>query len=504
MPKKDDFKGQVVKSGKWVGLQSAFTFFFSFLQIWILTYFITPEEYGLVAMALAFTGFSSVFATLTMSAAIIQKRNTSSEQLSTLYWLNLLLGLLIYIVLFTAAPSISSFYSEPRVSIILRILALSLIISALVNQFGILLQKELKFDVLAKISISRQFIASVVAVILAVLGFGVWALVINKLCENVIGSILMFTQAYKNKWLPRFIFHLKSIKGHLGFGLFQLLDGTLAQARSRGVFMIIGSLLGKAPLGIYNVGYNLVLIPVQKITTIFNKVSFPMYSSIQDEEQRLVKAFLKVLRIQVFIMAPLYMGIVATADNFVPLFLGKEWIESVRIIQALAFMPLFIVVIQNCKQLVNARGYPKINFLWQFILLGTLFPVFLIAKFSNIYILAISLSVLFFMFVFAYFIFFLSRVIVINKKSLSIAILIPFAVSLAMAFCVYMYNFIDMNILQRLVLQIFSGIFLYSILSFIFQRKHIGELIEILPLKIQNNLNKDTIHKKAYAKDLSG
>ena len=182
-------KQKALSGVKWTGISSLIIAVIQLLQLSILAHYLEPTDFGLMAIVTVIIGFSALFLDLGISASIIHRQDITHVQLSSLYWLNVISGILLFLLIYTLAPFLSNFYNDTELIPIIRILALNFIISSFGSQYGLLFQKTLKFDIMAKISIASVMVALVVAVSLAMNGFGVYAFV-NRIPFSARRSIL--------------------------------------------------------------------------------------------------------------------------------------------------------------------------------------------------------------------------------------------------------------------------------------------------------------------------
>jgi O-antigen/teichoic acid export membrane protein len=171
-------------------------------------------------------------------------------------------------------------------------------------------------------------------------GFGIWTLIFSILLQHFVGMIFYIYYAKKYKWLPNFNFNLSSVSGMIRFGAHRIVSSVLHQIYSRADQITIGALLGPSALGIYSVAYNLSMQPFLRINPILTQISFPVFSRITSDSDRILRAYRKGLRVLIFINAPLLLGMLATASLIVPIVLGPGWGESVLILQILCIYGL--------------------------------------------------------------------------------------------------------------------------------------------------------------------
>jgi lipopolysaccharide exporter len=339
----------------------------------VLARFLSPVDYGLMAMAAIVIGFVQMYMDLGISAAIIHRQSSTKEELSSLYWLNILVGLTMFAAVWTSAPWIPVLFREPRVAPLLRVIAFTFLIAPIGSQFEILLQKELAFKVLARWEIAASIGSTVVALSCAFAGFGVWTLVWSFL-TNVTVKTLFLAHVGFARFRPSLHFRRSDLKGYVGFGLFQMGERSMNYLAERLDQILIGPLLGTQALGFYNFALNLTAHPVSRINPILTKVAFPVFSKIQDDSTRLRRGYIKLLGILVTVNSPLLIGLAAVAPWAVPVVFGVKWVPSVILVQILSFVSLSRSIGNPIGTLQLAKGRADLGFWWNVLLFASSVP----------------------------------------------------------------------------------------------------------------------------------
>jgi O-antigen/teichoic acid export membrane protein len=355
--------GQFMGGMKWTSISTVTITVVQLIQFALLARLLTPEDYGLMGMIMVVILFSNVFTDMGISSAIIHKQDTSKEQLSSLYWLNLFAGFVVFVILNLIIPLISDFYNEVRLNELLRVVSFMFIIIPFGQQFQYLLQKNLKFNILAKIEMTSIIIGSITAIILATLGFGVWSLVWGQISTAVIKSVNLVIVGYR-QWRPRIRFKRNDLKGYLSFGLYQMGSRTVNYFASNIDYLLIGRFLGSEALGLYTLAYQLIVIPVTKINPIITKVAFPVFSLNQHDNKVLTKGFIQMSKALSYITFPILIGLIATAEIFVPVVFGEKWNDAIIIIQILSLLGILRVLMNPNGSVLLAKGRADLGFKW--------------------------------------------------------------------------------------------------------------------------------------------
>lgn len=319
----------------------------------VLARFLKPSDFGLMGMALVATGFVALIKDLGTSAAVIQTKDATSRLLSTLFWLNTVIGLLATAILFTGTPLVITLFDDPRVGPILQLLSLSFVISGVgaVNQA--ILERNLLFKTLAQIEITAVIVGAGVGIASALLGYGVLSLVNQSLAMALTTTVLLWVW---NPWRPALLFDWAELKGvgayslHLtGYNIFNYFS------RNADNFLI-GRFLGAQDLGYYSLAYRFLLYPIQTISAVIGRVMFPFFSRIQDDLPAFRRNYLRVVSSIALVTFPMMLGIMAVAEPFVITVLGPQWRPIVVLLQVLAPVGLLQSIGTTVGGIYQARG----------------------------------------------------------------------------------------------------------------------------------------------------
>ncbi len=300
----------------------------------ILARLLVPKDFGIIGMITVFIAISQSFIDSGFTNALIRKKEPSQEDYSTVFYFNLVMAILMYVILFFSADSISRFFKEPQLTAILKVLALVLII----NSFGLIqrtmLTKNIDFKTQTKISVISSIISGVIAVVFAYIGFGVWSLVIKNLAMQFIQSLLL---CMYNRWIPSLVFSANSFKSFFEFGWKLLVSGLINTLYNNIYFLIIGKAFSPVDLGYYTNAQKLRDTASQSISTSVQKVGFPVLSSIKEDENRLREGYKKIIKTSVYITFPLMIGLAAVGNPLIRLIFGSKWVNSIEYFQVLCF-----------------------------------------------------------------------------------------------------------------------------------------------------------------------
>ncbi|MEZ9368101.1 MOP flippase family protein [Shewanella sp. 10N.286.51.B2] len=349
---------------KWTTLSAVINTVVQLTQLSIMAHYISPTNFGLLAIIMIVIGFSQMFMDMGISNAIIQRQNISQVQLSSLYWLNIFSGIIMTLVILILSPIISGFYEETDLLNPLLLLSSVFIIVAIGNQYRVLCQKYLKFDVMAKIEIISTITSFFVAVLLAVNEFGLYALVWAMLTQSAVSSVLFLLVGIKEFSSPNMVYDHKSLSGFYSFGLYQMGEKSINYISANADKILVSKFLGVELTGIYNMAWQLVIFPLTKINPILNKVAFPVYAKLQSDKKQLGEYYTVTVRSLSLITVPLLSFLSFYSYEIVYIVFGDGWELTAKIIPTLALVGLMKAVSNPGGALLLAQGYANVGFWW--------------------------------------------------------------------------------------------------------------------------------------------
>ncbi len=328
----DDLRAKIVSGVGWK-LASHLVLQLSRVGVGILlARLLVPRDFGIAAMALAFTGFASIFLDLSLGPALIQRRTLTEADRSTAFWASLAAGLVCTGVGIAAAPAVAAFFSTSRVTPLFALVAVTFTLSALSATQIALLNREMAFRSLQIREIVATVVGAAAAVTLALAGAGPWAIVAQPVAAEAVGLVLIWSLS---SWRPHWTFSVASLRDLGSFGAKTLAARFFGYLNLNADNLLIGRYLGSRALGIYSVAYNVMFAPVTRFTTPVQQVLFPAFSRLQDDPVRLGRAWLRGNRLAAAITLPAFLGMAVVAPDFVPAVLGSRWEDSVPVLQFL-------------------------------------------------------------------------------------------------------------------------------------------------------------------------
>ena len=355
-------KQQAVSGGKWISISTAISTLFQFGQVAILARLLEPSAFGIISVSTLLIAFFSIFANLGFSNSIIYKQEEDQQILSTIYLLNIALGLFIGTALFFSWPLVVAYYKEPRLENVIKLSALYFVIVYVGQIYYFLLQKELRFKAIASIDITGTIVGTGVTILLAFNGFAELSLIFGQLAQQTVKSGLQIMHG-ASLFSPTLNFDLSLIKEHLQFGLYNVGDGIVGFVQANSDNILVGGKLGEKQLGYYTLASQLAVFPISRLNPIILQVAYPILAKFKGDTNELKKSYLTILDLLSYINLPLLAGLFITADSVVPLFYGPGWEPTIPLIRIFVFVSIFTFLSNPLFTLAFSKGKPKLLFL---------------------------------------------------------------------------------------------------------------------------------------------
>lgn len=346
-------KSQATKGMLWNAIDNFAVKAGQFIISIILARLLLPADFGLIGMLAIFIGISESLINSGMSTALVQKINRTEVDFSTVFVFNFLVSTFIYVILFFSAPLIADFYSMPQLVLLTRVLTLNIIINSLALVQISMLTISLDFRTMAKVNIIAVVLGGGLAIFFAYRGWGVWALVYQNLARAAIAVIMLFLLS---KWKPSIKFSKASFKSLFGFGSKLLGAGLIATLFNNIYKVIIGKAYQARALGYYTQAFLIADYSAGTISSILQKVTFPVLASLQNDEKRMVSVYRRILGMTSFFIFPFMTLIALLADPFVRLFLTEKWLPIVPLLQWLCFARVIYPISAINMNILNAKG----------------------------------------------------------------------------------------------------------------------------------------------------
>ncbi len=348
----------------------------------ILARLLLPEDFGAIGMLAIFIAVSQVLIDGGFGSALIQKKNPSQTDYSTIFYWNILFSSFLYLILFILAPYIGKFFSMPVLSGVLRGIGLTLIINSIFTLQKIRLQKRLEFKRIAISNLSSYIIGAASATVMAYHGSGVWSLVAMQIIYGVVFILVLWMVT---KWTPSLCFSVKSLRELFGFGGYILFANILQETCKNLQGIIIGRKFSANQMGYFSQAYKLDQITSYSIPQVIVQVMYPVYSSLQDDRERLNEIVAMNMRVIAFLIFPVIGLLILIAEPLIVFLYGEKWLPSVPYFQVLC-VGGFFVCLQNVNfYAVAAVGKSKQLFYWSFYKWGFLLCALIIGMNFGMY-----------------------------------------------------------------------------------------------------------------------
>lgn len=325
----------------------------SFIFSIILARILAPSDFGIVAMIGIFFAVAQSFVDSGFSNALVRKTDRREEDLSTCFYFNIGVGIVAYIVLFLIAPFIADFYNQPILSPIIRITGLGVVLNSLCVVQQALFTIRIDFKSQAKVTLSATIISGIVGVVLAYLEYGVWALVWQGVVMSLVRMGLLWLIS---KWRPKTGFSKDSFHYLFGYGSKLLVSGLLDTIYNNIYPIVIGKFYTPAQLGNYSRALSFAQLPSSNITSILQRVTFPVLSTIQDDMPRLQTNYRRLLKLSAFIVFPLMMGLAAVAFPLIRIVLTPKWEGCSFYLQIICFALMWYPIHAINLNLLQVKG----------------------------------------------------------------------------------------------------------------------------------------------------
>ena len=329
---KANLKGQVVRGGMWVFTLRITDQLFRLARTVVLARVLAPSDFGLFGIALLAMSALETFSQTGFNTALIQKKGDTKPYLDTAWTVQVIRGILLALLAFVIAPYVAVFFDAPAAKPILQVIAFSMLLQGFTNVGVLYFQKELEFHKQFVYMFSGTLADIGVAIPAAFLLRSVWALVFGLLAGNLVRMVVSyFVHAYR----PRMGFSLQQFRELSNFGKYIFLQTIVIFFLTHGDDAFVGKVLGTTALGFYQLAYRLSNLPATEITHIISQVTFPAYSKLQDQKDRLKRALIKTFKFTTLVSIPIAGGIFVLAPEFTRAFLGERWMPMVPAIQVM-------------------------------------------------------------------------------------------------------------------------------------------------------------------------
>lgn len=473
----ENLKKETAKGVIWSGIDKFASGGIIFLANIILARLLTPKDFGLLAIIAIFVQISQTFIDSGFSNALIQKKDRSQTDYSTVFFFNLALSIGFYAILYFCATLIANFFENEKLTILTRVVGLNLIIGALVSVHKTRLTIQLKFKIQAAISLISSFISAIVAIWMAYNGYGVWSLVALTITNITFQVVLIYILI---KWSPSVLFSRTAFKSLFSYSS-KLLGASIIHLLYRNIYpIIIGKKFSPLELGYFNRADTFAMYTPYMIGSVISRVAFPIFSRIQDDNARLCNAYSKYIVFASLIIFPILVGLIVLAEPLTLLVLQEKWLPMVPMLQILCIDWMTDHLCTINLNVLYVKGRSDLALKLEIIKKTLALTIFFISLYWGI------IGVCWGRVVYSCFAVYLNSFY--TKKLINIGIgqqlkdiLIPLGQSLIMGGVVFIFsNMIHVSMVMNIILSIFIGVLSYCGIIALTGKKFYHEIIPLL------------------------
>lgn len=377
----EDLKQKTVKGVSWSFVEQVLTRGANFVIGIILARLLSPTDYGLVGMMGIFIAISQIFIDGGLTNALIREKNASEEDYSTVYIVNLTMGVLFYFLLFSSASVIADFYDQPLLKPLLRVTALILIIGSLGAVQGTMLTKKVDFKTKFIISILASLLSGAIGILCAMKGLGPWALIAQTLASTTIFTLLTLVFV---RWMPQFCFSVASFKRLFSYSSKLLAASLINAVYSNGYPLVIGKRFSAGDVGMFTRAQQFPTVANETMISTFNRVAYPVFSQIQDDDARLYTVYDRYIQVFCFITFPILLGLCGCARPVVSLLLTDKWLGCVPMMQVMCISLLPIGMVRINTNILYVKGRSDLALRMEIIKKCIMFAVMFISMFFGL------------------------------------------------------------------------------------------------------------------------
>lgn len=330
----ESLKNKTIKGVGWSAADALLGQGVTFIVGLVLARLLSPDEYGLIGICLIFTTVLNGIIDSGFSNALIRKKEVSDEDYNTMFTTNMVISIILYVLLFVSAPLVSNFFHRVELTALVRVTGLILFFNALSITQVTILTKNIDFKTKTKASLVSAIISGVIGIAMAFIGYGVWSLVAQQLSKQLLYTLCLWML---NKWWPKFTFYKDSFKYMWGFGWKLLASGILNNVWNQLYQVVIGRCYTSSTLGHYTRANECASIFSSNLTTIIQRVTFPVLSELQDDKKKLLASYRKLIKVSMFVTVICMFAIGAMAEPMIYSLIGPQWH------QAATFLPFICI-----------------------------------------------------------------------------------------------------------------------------------------------------------------
>lgn len=477
---------KAVKGGSWLAFFTFFSQGFSWLVTFWVARLLMPADYGLMALATIFTGYAAWFSELGLGAAIIHRSKPSQEDLSSIFWFALTVGVTLALSCFPIAYFSALFFHEPRLVPLTQCIAFIFICNGLIIVPLNLLKKDLEFKTIGFVKLVAVFVSCSFMLLSAHLGAGVWALLGGQILLALCRLILITVIA---RWSPLFHFSFQEVRSYIGYGVKIAIGRTLFYITDHSDKFIIGKVMGAGNVGYYSFALQLAQLPTEKITVLINQISFPLFSKLKDSKEEFNTYYLKIVKIIATLVIPLFIGGFLVAEELVSVVLGEKWLAIVLLFKYLCLAQIMTSLSSINNYVHNALGNPGVSMYFNGVTAVVMTVSFYYAAQFDIYAMIFPWCISYVL-LSGWWIIYTIKCIDISISTYISNIFMVIIGSLFMMIVILLYKyyapflpFYDHGLFPMLVYKVMIGVCVYSGMIYFFDRELVDDILSFLRKK---------------------
>jgi O-antigen/teichoic acid export membrane protein len=467
---------KAARGGVWVVAIKILSKLFGLARTVVLAHLLAPSDFGLMGIAFVTISALTIFTDTGFNAALIQRKENTDDYLDVAWSIQVFRGILLFLVLIVSAPYVAEFFDEPRASLIIQIIAFSLLLSGFSNIATVYFEKELNFHKRFFYTMATTLTDIFVSIIFAVILRSVWALVFGLLASSIVGLILSYIL---QKYRPKFKFDRNKFCELFNFSKWLVGSGILYFLINQGDDIFLGKFLGVAALGMYQIAYKISNFASSEISSMFTQVAFPVLSKLQNSMNKFKDAYVMMNKAMAVVVFPLAAGICLLAYEFTKIFLGDRWLPIVPAMQLLALLSAFRAIEYGTA--FKALGKPKIILQLSLVRLAIIVVcIYPLTKYMGITGTALSIVIATFPLEFVW-MHKINKLLDFNKTKFIEMLGVPVLASTFMAVVVfYIKHLLFSNSILHFFVSVFSGLISYLLILLWLDRKLKFGLIKII------------------------
>lgn len=382
-----EVKGRAIKSVKWTALAEIASRSIQPIVVLVLARILTPADFGVVGVAMIAIGLAQIFQDFGLGKTLIQRETEVKKSTNIIFWSNIVLAVLLYLILFISAPLLSKFFHDPKVIDVLRVLCLQIVLSSVVSVHQALFQRQFQFKQLFFIRLFSGIVPAIVSIPLALLGYGVWSLVFGTLAGAIVRIILFWRISH---WRPQLSYDFQLARQLFSFSIWVTLEAFLGWVIIWGDSIVLGHFLGVKQLGVYRVGITFLMLSFGLFFRPIMPIVYSSFSRLQSNISELKSSFLKITQLIAAVCLPIGFGLTVLAKPIVSVVFGQKWQGIEIVISILAISEALSWLVGHNPEVYRAIGRPDVNSKLYAVTALYFLPVYILAAPHGLFVFCLA------------------------------------------------------------------------------------------------------------------